>query len=588
MDDAECTACGRWLDEYNRGPRGEVVCSCGYINLVTRAERSLPLARAMEQCVPPEMIRMIVRDTNDPDYVIAAVNTAMDYCLQRLRGMVQAEPEAAQQAVWRFMTEFDAVSLDYRRGDREMGARMMLVSRAAQILLACLYEAGLQPQSPPGELSGEPSEALRRFVGQFSALSTSTASLGNVFGDLEWGMAQGVLQGGQLLLKQTPLNNHLAEWQVNRDVLWQRTRGQLRGDSVFSEASAQAQEVFLGCSPAEGRTLFADKHQLLRELSIHQEETVYEIPKVDCPPDILCLFEHLALTPERVARFAVPFYWDLGVEGVEVGEDGEKDQEKEPGHDVHKLAVRNWLNYYPVVPAVLASGEPGYYVSAEALTYGLSNLESYKGRLLQRIHDKLKSGEGADPAKREAVGRLRKAANTRLEQATAEAGRELGWEAADSLYKLDGKALPGGEIDVLMAKRQPHAQAHAEGEDLFILLIEVKDFDMTLHRMHGHETLAKKVREAEAQLARKASDIRQHWPRLLEEVAEGRLVPPKPPEGRVILVKALVTADLLPAFLSTDYPAVSLEGLGEFTEMLSQGEEDFPPRFAEKAWEVLA
>lgn len=560
-DSLVCSACGRKLDAMGSPT---VSCACGYVAVVGGEERSFPLAQALRECLPEEAIRMIVRDGDDPLYVRAVVGRGLEYCLKRVRTLVDSEPDVAAASVWPCLLEFESVSRDYRRGERSLGVRMVHVDRATQILLACLYQLGA-PHLVPTQ--AKPDD-VRRFVWKFSGIAMTAAGLGNILADLEWGLVEGDIRDGILFVRQTPVNNRLVEWQLNRDALWTRTKGRPHGDDVFSDASARAQEIFLGCSPAQGRSLFANGHEALRTLAVRQEGTLYEIPRAACAEPLRCLFDHLALTPERVARFAVPFYWDLG------------EIEEKPGggeHDVRKVAVRSWFNYYPLVPVQLKTGEPGFLVSAESLTYALGNLESYKGRLLQRIHDCLKQAGPAEQAKRDAVGRLRKEANTRFETIAAEQARELGFEAANGIYLLDGVALPGGEIDLLMAATQD--------SDVLLVLAEIKDFDMTLHRMHGEETLRGKIRDAESQLARKAEDVRTMWRRLVEVISEGRLTSPA---GRVILVKVLITSDYLPPFLSSNYPAIPLEGMAEFVEMLRQGAYAFPPRFAETARELLA
>jgi hypothetical protein len=248
-----------------------------------------------------------------------------------------------------------------------------------------------------------------------------------------------------------------------------------------------------------------------------------------------------------------------------------------PQRDVRKVALRNWFNYYPLVPVETQAGEPGFFVSSENLTYALANLESDKGRMLQRIHERLtRAGQGSQ-TQRDAVGALRKEANTRFEALAAERALELGFAAMVGVYRLDGAVMPGGEIDLLMAS--------AQGDDLLLVLGEVKDFDMTLMRVHGEKNLGGKIRGAEGQLDRKAEDVRKNWRRLLDVVSEGRL---KPPLGQVVLVKVLISSSYLPAFLSSSYPAIALEQMAEFAAMVRQGADAFPPRFAETAREVLA
>ncbi len=542
-----------------------VTCRCGYLTLTKQDKLlSFPLAQSLRLCLPDDVIHKIVRDSDDPEHIQAVVETGLQYCLQRITAMVTAEPTTAAAAMWPCLAMFDATSREYRRGARAEGQRLPLIGRAIQILLVCLYQQGMT-RLPSGTSDGD---ALRSFIGRFSETATNATSLGSILANLEWGLFQGELKDGVLSARTSPLNARLVEWNLNRDALWQRTRNTYTSDDVFSAASAAAQEIFLGCSPADGRKLFVDGHALLRSMASRQEDAVYQIPEVACSEPLRCLFDHLTLTPERLARFALPFYWDLGTD-----EEGPANRQR----DLRKVAVRNWFNYYPLIPVETQTGGPGFFVSSEYLTYALANLESDKGRMLQRIHERLTQAGQASQAQRDAVGALRKEANTRFEALAAERARELGFAAMVGLYRLDGAVMPGGEIDLLMAS--------AQGDNALLVLGEVKDFDMTLMRVHGEKNLGGKIRAAERQLDRKAEDVRKNWRRLLDVVSEGRL---RPPTGQVVLVKVLISSSYLPTFLSSSYPAIALEQMAEFTAMLRQGADAFPPRFAATAREVLA
>jgi hypothetical protein len=222
------------------------------------------------------------------------------------------------------------------------------------------------------------------------------------------------------------------------------------------------------------------------------------------------------------------------------------------------------------------TGEPVFFVSAEAVTYVLAGLESLKCGLLQRVANALRADPEAKTEVRTRVNHLRVATNRKFEELAAKRGQELGFYAATGLDRIDDKFLEGGEIDLLWTSQ-------LDGR-IVIILGELKDFDLALHRPGSEVKLRNKIYSAEQQIERKANSVRSRWRSIVQLISTGRIAT----EGRsALLAKILLTSDYVPPHLSVRYPALTLHELQRFVEDVRRWPEDFPPRFAQHSVEWL-
>jgi hypothetical protein len=546
----QCQFCGNPIAEPEEAPTATVECGCGYTTLFERGEVPVPLGDLIREIAPAR--HDLLSDTDDPVECRRRFQETFRLVIDRSHDLVAADPVAARHAVWRYLEEFESVSKRFRRGDRREGAAMTIVGRATQALVGSLFAIDTAPAFP-----GEPSGDLAAFVRLHSEMSGNIHVLGVMADNIRTGLVVARMSRGTLHARKTDLHSRLQEWLLNRDRLWKRSRVTRERDDIFNVPSTQAQTEWLGFSPDEGRRLFEDRHQRLREAAAAISDSAYAIPQWRCDEDTIRLFDALLLTPERVRRFSEPFYWDLGIE-----------EPADEGHDLlFRLARHNWLNYYPVLPFDSEQHGPGYLVSAEALTYALSNLETFKGRLLERVYAAAQTGRISKAAVHR-IGRLRTQANRTFENVAARLAAESGFQVATSITTCAGAPLQHGEIDLLFACEG--------GGTLVVGIAEVKDFDVTLHRPHTIRSLQQKVADAEAQLARKAREAARVWPSLLRELAS-----PPAAAADVRVVAALITSHLLPAFVQGRYPVIALEAWPEFLTMLRERPDSFPPRFVE-------
>jgi hypothetical protein len=551
QDEACCRGCGRTL----AGPlpvegSARIACTCGFINLFEHNVTILPLRTELALAGHSAVIDTLLADTDDSLRCQQVLEQSFRLLVTAAREAVLADLEAAKAARWHTLVEFDGRSRAFRAGDRQAGLMMTVVSRAVQLLEACLFEAGIET----GEGALLDPEEVQPFVDRFFRLASNAGILAPMVDNFRNGLGTGRIRGGQFEIHKTPAHTRYQEWIINRARLEKSGVRRVDDDELFSKAAADAVETWLGFSPSIGRTLFQNKHEQLVERATRREVTVCAIPRSTCAGDLGRLFDRLTLTAERARRFELPFYWDLGAEAGP----GEADC-------AFRLASRNWLFYYPVLAATI-DGEPGYFVSAEALTHSIAGMEGMKNGILQRVTTVMASEPSGDELQRTRVNQLRVKANRRFEDLAAVAGREMGFAVGHGIDRLHGTFLDGGELDLLWVR--------ADAGGLLLLLGEVKDFDVVLHRIGSESSLRQRLVKAAGQLDRKVATLRRKWRELAEFVTGKRVSSPS-----AILAKAIVTSSYLPPHLADRYPVLTLSELDSFMSGATTSAGDPAPRY---------
>jgi len=543
-------------------PIANVRCACDFINVIERNVTALPLHDELQSLTDSPTIDRLLVDNDDSARCEEILEYAFTLYLQGAQESVQKDPPAALDAFWHALVEFDRKSRSFRADPRQSMAAVN-AGRAVQILRGCLFGVGEIVLDPLYKVS---SQRLQQFLNRFWELASSAAVLAPAVENLRRKLMVARIRNHRLELHKTPAHSRLQEWLLNRNRIERESVRRVSDDELFSSASAQAQKFWLGFSPNQiARALFADRHHVLKDLADLSEETVYAIPRSRCPTEVQSFFEKFSLLQERVRRFDEPLYWDLGTVS----------ETTDSAEVIARLGRRNWLNYYPVMSGV--SGRfPCFLVSAEALTHAVAGLESLKNGLLQRISDEIKEGSPANQELRRSISHLRVATNRKFETLAETLGRELGFEVASGLERLDEKPLDGGEIDLFWAAR-------LDGR-LVLILGEVKDFDVPLHRVGSDTTLQGKIAAAERQIDRKAATVRGLWRKLLPIISDRRLCSVNEP---AVLAKILLTSTYLPPHMPKKYPAFTLRELDRFVAEARTWPEAFPPRFKEHGVELL-
>ena len=293
--------------------------------------------------------------------------------------------------------------------------------------------------------------------------------------------------------------------------------------------------------------------------------------KYSCTDKTRRILESFALTPERLKSFAVPFYWDLGVSQREedLSEDSHKASDEaaekkldggaeETASALLKLTLFNWSSYYPLIPVAKGDSPSRWLLIPKgAMILAISSLDTFKNRLLQLIYEQARDNPVGDAKKAKAITKLRAKANRRLEKIAAEMAEQVGWHAATAIEKLDGKLLPGGEIDLLLL-------IELAGKKM-LLLGEVKDFDLAFNRPRWSDHFRQKIEAACDQLDRKVADIRQNLRGLIKQLFGQEVGPDEP----VCLLKVLVLSKYLPPFLLRRHPGVPISGLIPFLRQIT-------------------
>jgi hypothetical protein len=107
-----------------------------------------------------------------------------------------------------------------------------------------------------------------------------------------------------------------------------------------------------------------------------------------------------------------------------------------------------------------------------------------------------------------------------------------------------------------------------------VLLGELKDFDLVLHRISSEPVLRKYIASTERQLDRKASTVRRKW-RTLVPMVTGRPLG----DEQAFLAKAVVASAYLPPHLAERYPLLTFSEIESFLGDAWRWPLDFPPRF---------
>jgi hypothetical protein len=551
-DESFCRGCHRKLD----GPLPtegvvRVPCVCGFINLFEHNVTDLPIGPEIELAADAATARTLLADTDDSRRCRHVLEQAFGLLVTAAQRTVADALLVAVAARWPTLVEFDRRSRTFRAGARDEVWRMTVAARAVQILEASLLDAGVDPALAPRTSHAE----VQWFVDRFFRFASSAATVAPLVDLFEKGHGTGRIRRGRFEMYKTRSHTRYQEWIINRGRVERNDIRTVSDDEHFSTAAAEAVEAWLGFSPAVGRTLFANRHQRLAEGATHTEATVYAIPRSRCPGDMAMLFDRLTLTRERARRFELPFYWDLG---IDASSDARPDLPL-------RLAARNWLFYYPLLETTI-DGEPGFFASAEALTHSVAGVEGMKNGMLQRIAHVLAADPAADSARRTRVNQLRVAANRRFEELAASLGRERGFSVAHGLDRIGGRLPEGGEIDLLWARR--------DAGRVVLLVGEVKDFDMVLHRDGSEASLRRRLESAEAQLERKAATVRRTWRDLF-----GLLTGEAATDGDAVLAKAVVTSAYLPPHLANRYPLLTLGELEPFARTAWTWPQDAAPRF---------
>lgn len=545
----------RWITE-------SATCKdCGYINVFESGYLSIPLQQAVHESPGTHTRSIDVPSSANGDEVTDYLWQYVNASTQDLKNHVDANAAVARTVV---LPLLDMVNLLVAQtSDDDDDARTVRSTRARAIqLLVVLVEDHGGPLLDPGEFTLQQRHA---FVGEFSAAASNAAMIAMQIPSIQRGHLFATIEDGLLVVEPTPLHTQLQEWELARQANQDQAARSPLAEEIFPPESQQAERLLMGfCRD--------DVVQLLRNncapLFSHCEQAT-PIPETSLwlvtppadDPRLRRILDLSAYTRARVNQFLNPFYWDLGTLA----------DSRDDALLRAKALFYNWFGYYPLIPLGNAES-PSYALGKELFAASLAISELFTGRLLDRVATVARERDDVADAVTGQIESLKSAVSKRMESKMLSIAHRLGW-AAVSFDKLHGELLPGGEIDFLAAKWIENC--------LVIVLGEVKDWDLTVHKMGAEQKLAKKVRDAFRQLDRKSADVKEHWRAILTEQTE---LPVQDAE-RVVLTTCLITAEMVPPYLLDGYPGVEASvlayALRQIADELPRMLETVPERFTQ-------
>ncbi len=215
------------------------------------------------------------------------------------------------------------------------------------------------------------------------------------------------------------------------------------------------------------------------------------------PPRLKELFGRLTLTRRRLSQQIVP---DLLYQP-------DAPLLRDTATALEESGAFDWLTFAPVMLGRHEGGsEPRFVAIVSNYLVGRAIMKTYTGAS-RRLAVAEQVSKQIGPQEARAVAELKRKFHRRLETRVAETLRDIGMKAIEGLEELDGRRLECGEIDVLAA-------GAGAGEELIVLICEVKDTDLSFFKDYGPREAFEVARKAHRQAQRKATWVAQHWPQL--------------------------------------------------------------------------
>lgn len=509
-------------------------CSrCGYFNVASASPQSLPIPESLgiagAEALSRQLHAIRQAEAEEGGELFRRVARALADAAGRL--LVDA-PESARAAVPVALARSEAELARHEGRPRGNDLARTATARAAALLFALGARMGdidFGAQFAPVTSDGE-----RRFRESFWPVATDAAAVGSILHQLERGDLRITIRDGEFISAETDQGLDIAEYLVNRRAA--------PAPAEFESMQVRALREAL----ALGRN--ADLRHLLRyalDESGHAREGLLMLPRSKLSEAARATLESFEFTLERVRCQDEPWFLSLLPRRARPLADAELSL---------SLLSRNWTAYYPIFSGV-HEGQPLFVFGPQAVAITLDNLMHNKNRVMQQLAEAPPQSLAADARQR--LSALRRQLNRHAEARAAKVLEGCGWKAlAGSNW---GRAGATEEIDIVAAR------ASANGVD--VLVGEVKDFDLTLHRIRGPLGAAQRLRDTDAQLARKLRVALDDVPGVLRRLGVGG--DPAPVQVHALLI----TNDMPPADLLQDFQAADYTGLAEFSRLLREDRE---------------
>jgi len=524
----QCRSCSGEIDfevPTSEAYQFSVVCSkCSYVNVVERYEFRIDLQK---MCAAYEL-HIPLEDSIDSKLCALTLKKIASALAARIADQVRVALPIARSAL-PIALGFRESMLDDKVVARISGSESGLVppntqfdTKAFEVLYGMLgIHGGLDVQAVRTAYAREARDFLKLvgpMIGDFVGCALQATQMRR-------GLLAAQLISGVLVSAKTLRHTWTVEWYQNRKELFKRAAPPLLDAyQMVSPESTRAQRKLLGFDTNDVLELAEkDFARLRRSATVHEDEYLRFIDLNRVPSRDRRIVSYLTLTPDRLRRFRVPYFFDLGAE---------RDQPLDDLDVVIESVAFNWLYYYPFTAMTLESGTPGLVATGRPAFVGfLTNLLESKAGLLARIVDAARDRGNLGPD----LAALADRAHRRLEKDIRDEALRNGWFATH-VDRYRSERLPCGDMDALVAKLIPP-------DTCILLLCEAKDIDMAFFRDGGWEECERKVKGAIRQLEQKAKWLAKNWSsQFAQEVFGSHFAQP----ANAIVVRTLVTRDCIP------------------------------------------
>lgn len=528
----------------NLAPIGDLVtvrcASCGYISAFAQLEQLIEL--------PGEIaaLKARVEDPDDPIQLLESLGrAALDTLLEKRAG---ADPVAQATLLQTLVDRDEALSrvVTARVQGRGVAVGAHLHERAHRLGRICqlLYGLILEEKTSISARATASPKQIAEFRQRIEPSLSEAFSSAFWVHQLRNGDWSADVDGRLVRLVTTSQYASLLEWEENRRAL-QRMEPPTSIREVFTPELLEAQRLLLGFDAVSLAEAFSDGARAFRDADMVESLSEHGyVLRLRSGDELLeRMASALVLTRERVRRFTIPFFFDLGDERPPIV------SRLDP---LVGLVTYGWSTYYPGFSLESDGEDERVLISPQAMAVlMIPNIETFKGYLLDRL---VAESRNRSSQLRQAVTRLGQEAHRRLEDKVLERGVSLNWTGRHAITGLLNSRIDAGEIDVILAK--------PIGGGGHVLVVEVKDLDFPLHKVGGRRRLLAKVAVADEQVVRKADWIITRWgPELAREFL------PVDDHSRIwTVVRCVVTRDYIPPLSVSHSVLVSAQEWGDFLE----------------------
>jgi hypothetical protein len=526
--------------------------ACGFLNVIEQSLNPLPIAQAIK-CLSQrcqDEISAYLTDTLKPSHMRAIVTAIV----REVDDWVCQDLSAAHAAFTLMLRERENALVSILENHAESGNpnqnyHSKIVTRVSDLLYLLLSRHGCIHLPDNWEVAHEKGVP---FLRRFFQTASDAATIALYASAIEEGQWKLVSRGDALFIESTELYSRSLEWELNRREFEDSLVRQKRIvdiDAALTKETLEAQRLVFGFDSTNIIELVQKDFEVLENSgavrTIVDTFSLIEVERLDEYQQRV--LSTLVLTLSRVLQFISPYYFDLGII---------RKQNLDEIAAISHAVSANWTNYYPLYQ-VMNSGQQCWVASSTPILMSLTNLITFKNGLFQRIIDL--RGKGLEISKKKALARLDKSRQRRLEDAVAEATKNAAWNTLGRIKKWNRSDLPFGDIDLLAAKAMP--------SDAFVLLAEIKDFDLpmlvkrgALERLHGQ------IQYAADQLQKRVEWIETAWKNGLKEAMVGGT-----DFDRVFLVPVVITERYLPPFVFNRFMGIPFGGLPIFLNEIVNG-----------------